>query len=100
MCVQCYEIGPPPDTILQLPPPPLPAFLSPKSSFAALVQNESVPCYTQYMCESRLGHRESGIEFIELPGQTDAWIFIIIALLIGIILLITVLIFVIIKCRK
>lgn len=28
----CFEIGPPPpDTILSLPPPPLPAFLLPRS---------------------------------------------------------------------
>lgn len=101
MCVQCFEVGPPPDSILTLPPPPLPAFLLPKAALAALVHNDSQPCFAAYMCESNNGLREqSGIEFIELPGQNDAWLFVIIASLVGIILLITVLTFMIIKCRE
>lgn len=101
MCVQCYEVGPPPDTILTLPPPPLPAFLLPKTALIALGYNYSQPCYAAYMCESNLGLRQqTGIEFIELPGQNDAWIFAVIASVIGLILLITVLIFMIKKCRE
>lgn len=101
MCIQCYDVGPPPDQILTLPPPPLPSFLLPKTALVALAHNESQPCYAAYMCESNLGLRDqSGIEFIELPGQNDAWLFIIIALLVGIILLIIVLTFMILKCRE
>lgn len=103
MCVQCVDIGPPPDSILSMPPPPLPAFLVPRTAIAALTQNDSQPCYAAYMCESAIRVREqSGIEFIELPGQNfnDAWLFVVIASLVAIILLITVLTFMVMKCRE
>ncbi|XP_031636555.1 uncharacterized protein LOC116349315 [Contarinia nasturtii] len=103
MCVQCIEIGPPPDTILTMPPPPLPSFLVPNHPLIPFAQNDSKLCYAAYVCESLPGPRiQSGIEFIELPGHSlnDAWFYVIIASIVGVILLITVVIFTFIKCRE
>lgn len=55
------------------------------------------------MCETLPGPRiQSGIEFIELPGHglNDAWLFVVIASIVGVILLITVVTFTFIKCRE
>lgn len=101
MCIQCME--PPPDTILSMPPPPLPSFLLPKTALIALAQNESQPCFATYMCETSPNPRvQQGIEYIELPGQRfdDVWMFVVIASLVGIGLLFTILIFMFMKCRE
>lgn len=101
---QCFELGPPPDTILSMPPPPLPSFLVPRSSIIALASNDTQPCFAAFMCDvNSPGPREqSGIEFIELPGNSfdDVWLFIIVASLVGVILLVTVLTFILTKCRE
>lgn len=86
-----------------MPPPPLPSFLVPKHPLIHFAQNDSKLCYAKYMCESLPGPRiQTGIEFIELPGHNlnDAWIFVAIALLVGVILLIIVVTFTFIKCRE
>lgn len=86
-----------------MPPPPLPAFLLPKHPLIPFAQNDSKLCYTTYMCETLPGSRlHTGIEFIELPGQSlnDAWLFVVIASIVGVILLITVVTFTFIKCRE
>lgn len=86
-----------------MPPPPLPAFLVPKHPLIPFGQNDSRLCYAAYMCETMPGPRiQTGIEFIELPGQSlnDAWLFVVIASIVGVILLITVVTFTFIKCRE
>lgn len=100
---QCYEVGPPPDSILSMPPPPLPSFLVPRTAIVALAQNDTQPCFAAFMCESSPGPREqSGIEFIELPGSgiNDVWLFLLIATLVGVAVIVTVLSFMMIKCRE
>lgn len=67
---KCFEVGPPPDSILSMPPPPLPTFLVPRSAIVALSGNDSQPCFAAFMCEPSPGPREqAGIEYIELPGN-------------------------------
>lgn len=102
MCIQCFEVGPPPNSILSMPPPPLPSFLVPKTALIAITQNDTQPCFAAHMCDSPGPREQSGIEFIELPGKNfnDAWLFVVIASLVGIILLITVLTFMLMKCRE
>lgn len=101
---QCFELGPPPDNILSMPPPPLPAFLLPRSALvASLTANESQPCFAAFMCESAPGPREqSGIEFIELSGRglEDTWLFIIVTSCVAVILLGTILAYVLMKYRE
>lgn len=100
---QCIELGPPPNSILSMPPPPLPSFLVPRTALIALAQNDSQPCYAAFVCELLPGAREpSGIEFIELPGNgfDDAWLFLLVAALVSIIVVVTVLSFMVIKCRE
>lgn len=86
-----------------MPPPPLPSFLVPKHPLIPFAQNDSKLCYATYMCELLPGPRiQNGIEFMELPGHSlnDAWLFIVIASIVGVILLITIVIFTFIKCRE
>lgn len=99
----CFELGPPPDSILSMPPPPLPSFLVPRTAIVALVQNDTQPCFAAFMCDTSPGPNEhSGIEFIELPGSgiNDVWLFLLIATLVGVAVIVTVLSFMMIKCRE
>ncbi|XP_037029601.1 uncharacterized protein LOC119069614 [Bradysia coprophila] len=99
----CFEIGPPPpDTILSLPPPPLPAFLLPRSAIVAISGNESQPCFAAFICQPSTGHRDkTNIEFIESPrkGIDDSWIVIIISSCVGVLFLGVLLAMLLIKCR-
>lgn len=100
---QCIELGPPPNSILSMPPPPLPSFLVPRTAIIALAQNDSQPCYAAFVCEALPGIRDpSGIEFIELPGAgfDDAWLFLLVAAVVSIIVVVTVLSFMVMKCRE
>lgn len=101
---QCGELGPPPNSILSMPPPPLPSFLVPRTAIFALPQNDSQPCIAAFVCESTSGTRElsGGIEFIELPGSSfdDAWLFLLVAAVVTIIIVVTVLSFMVMKCRE
>lgn len=86
-----------------MPPPPMPAFLVPKHPLIPFAQNDSRLCYATYICELLPGPRlQSGIEFFELPGHSlnDVWLYVVIALLVAVILLITIVIFTFIKCRE
>lgn len=86
-----------------MPPPPLPAFLIPKHPLIPFAQNDSRLCYATYMCELLPGPRiQNGIEFMELPGHNfeDAWLYVVIASIVGVILLITIVTFTFIKCRE
>lgn len=99
----CFEVGPPPDSILSMPPPPLPSFLLPRSAIVALSGNDSQPCFAAFMCEPSPGPREqSGIEYIELPGKgiDDARLFILVSCCVGVLLLGALLAILLLKCRE
>lgn len=111
-CVgDCFELGPPPDTILSLPPPPLPSFLLPRSAILSVAAgNNSQPCFAAFVCEPSLSvfgsaggsiREQSGIEFIELShkGIEDTWVFILVTSCVGVLLLGALLAFILIKCR-
>ncbi|XP_055390016.1 uncharacterized protein LOC129618996 [Condylostylus longicornis] len=100
----CSAVGPPPDMILSMPPPPLPSFLLPRSAIVALSNNDSQPCFAAFMCEPNPRPRESGIELIELTGKgqialEDSWLFILVSCCVGVLLLGALLAFVLMKCR-
>lgn len=109
-CVgDCFELGPPPDTILSLPPPPLPSFLLPRSAILSVAGNNSQPCFAAFVCEPSMSvfgsggsiREQSGIEFIELShkGIEDTWVFILVSSCVGVLLLGALLAFILIKCR-
>lgn len=61
---------PPPDTILSMPPPPLPSFLLPGPKLTAAHNETGVqPCFAAFMCEPAGPREQSGIEFIELSHK-------------------------------
>lgn len=74
-CIDCVEIGPPPDNILFLPPPPVPNFVSnalPSDFFPV----NTTSCTLAQLCESflvtitaapKLGHASG--DYFELPGK-------------------------------
>lgn len=41
-CQDCWDLGPPPDTILTIPPPPMPTFFA--SSFITVGNRSNAPC--------------------------------------------------------
>ncbi|XP_055713487.1 uncharacterized protein LOC129807910 [Phlebotomus papatasi] len=101
----CYDLGPPPDMILSMPPPPLPSFLLPRSAIVSLTGNDSQPCFAAFMCDPSPGPREhSGIEFIELShknmGVEDTWLFVLISSCVGVLLLGAILAMILMKCRE
>lgn len=109
-CVGDCELGPPPDTILSLPPPPLPSFLLPRSAILSVAAgNNSQPCFAAFVCEPSMSvfgsggsiREQSGIEFIELShkGIEDTWVFILVSSCVGVLLLGALLAFILIKCR-
>lgn len=61
-CVECSDMGPPPDTILGIPPPPLPAFLQ----RAPFINNTST---CSVLCDWTAG---PGVEYVELPRHGTA----------------------------
>lgn len=67
----CVSVGPPPDSILSMPPPPLPTFLLPRSAIVALSGNDSQPCFAAFMCEPAPGPREQagGLDYVEMSGK-------------------------------
>ncbi|XP_037921611.1 uncharacterized protein LOC119658338 [Hermetia illucens] len=104
-CTNCGVVGPPPDMILSMPPPPLPSFLLPRSAIVALSGNESQPCFAAFMCEPNPRPREGGIEFIELAGKgghitmANTWLFVLISSCVGVLVLGTLLAVILMKCR-
>lgn len=80
----CLELGPPPDMILSMPPPPLSSFLLPRNALVASKHpggsngsgsggsnnNHSLLCSAAFICEPSLkANEQSGLEFVELPGN-------------------------------
>uniref|UniRef100_A0A182J102 Uncharacterized protein n=1 Tax=Anopheles atroparvus TaxID=41427 RepID=A0A182J102_ANOAO len=103
----CLELGPPPDMILSMPPPPLSSFLLPKNALVTASKpngnsNNSLLCSAAFICEPSLkAIEQSGMEFIELPGNgmDDTWVLVLISSCIGVLLLGALLAMVLIKCR-
>jgi hypothetical protein len=95
----------PPNAILNIPPPPLPSFLLPKSSDSILPgNNHSSPCFAAYMCEPSLNGQSDHIEFIELPrnvniGIDEPWFFILICIVCAVLFIGTILAIIFMKCR-
>ncbi|XP_069702623.1 uncharacterized protein [Periplaneta americana] len=91
-CVECSDMGPPPDTILSIPPPPLPAFLQ-----RAPNMNTST---CSVLCDWTAG---PGVEYVELPRQgpamDDTWLLVLIASCVGVLLLGALLALFLLKCR-
>lgn len=64
---ECWDLGPPPDSILFLPPPPVPSFL--QSPLQDLVLN-STPCSTSQICEPWVAsNRVPEGDYVELPRK-------------------------------
>lgn len=103
----CSELGPPPDMILSMPPPPLSSFLLPRNALAPRPPNNSLSCIAAFMCEpsSLKAHGDlggpAGMDFIELSanGMDDTWVFVLISSCVGVLLLGALLAMVLIKCR-
>ncbi|KAG5891940.1 hypothetical protein JTB14_002217 [Gonioctena quinquepunctata] len=104
---ECLELGPPPDTILFLPPPPVPSFL--QQALPDLLLN-TTPCSAAQICESSSAPNrvpESG-DYMELPrkdvevwsGIGDTWLLVLVASSIGVLLLGALLAMFLLKCRE
>ncbi|XP_017482635.1 PREDICTED: uncharacterized protein LOC108371559 [Rhagoletis zephyria] len=107
-CVgNCNYAGPPPDSILSMPPPPLPSFLLPRTAIiaAAVPTNDTHPCFAPFLCDPSPNPRESGgIEFVELTGVDskgleNTWLFVLISCCVGVIILGGLLAVILLKCR-
>lgn len=77
---ECWDLGPPPDSILRMPPPPLPAFL--QLSKGPTVTNLTSPCRPSTLCDPPLAGAPQdklfpGVEYIELPHHGSANIFLV-----------------------
>lgn len=104
-CLDCIHIQPP-NGILSIPPPPLPAFLLPKSADLILPgNNHSQPCYAADMCNHSPGASGSDhIEYIELNrnsnlGIEEPWFFVVICSLCIILFVSAILSIILLKCR-
>jgi hypothetical protein len=93
--------------ILNMPPPPLPSFLLPKSSHAALPgNNHSQPCFAAFICDPAVnGFSDNSIEYIELPrngqlGIEETWFFVLVSSLLAVLLIGTLFAIILIKCRE
>ncbi|XP_037073076.1 uncharacterized protein LOC119094105 [Pollicipes pollicipes] len=75
-CALLAELGPPPDMILTLPPPPLPAFLA-----------ESAPALMNQSCGLCQWAGGGAVDFVEMPRPgpaiDDTWFFVIICACVG-----------------
>lgn len=67
--MECWDMGPPPDSILFLPPPPMPAFL--QQSGPDLLLN-TTPCSSTQLCESWLPVNNKVADdsnYVEMPRK-------------------------------
>ncbi|XP_043194196.1 uncharacterized protein LOC122366254 [Amphibalanus amphitrite] len=75
-CALLEELGPPPDMILTLPPPPLPSFLA-----------ESAPQLMNHSCGLCRWASGGAVDYVEMPRQgpaiDDTWFFVIICACVG-----------------
>ncbi|XP_065170290.1 uncharacterized protein [Atheta coriaria] len=109
----CWDIGPPPDTILFMPPPPIPSFL--QGGLPELLINNT-SCVSPQLCEAYPPHHGNrvlgdgvGGEFVELPRKDvdpwsptigDTWLLVLVASAIGVLLLGALLAMFLLKCRE
>lgn len=65
---ECWDVGPPPDSILSLPPPPIPAFLHHPISEALL---NATSCTSAQLCESIPASNRipDGGDYVEMPRK-------------------------------
>ncbi|KAJ8965287.1 hypothetical protein NQ317_001999, partial [Molorchus minor] len=103
---ECLDLGPPPDNILFLPPPPAPSFL--QHSLPDLLLN-TTPCSAAQMCEVPSSNKIPDIgDYIEMPrkdvenwsGIDDTWLLVLVASSIGVLLLGALLAMFLLKCRE
>ncbi|KAJ8962396.1 hypothetical protein NQ318_018380 [Aromia moschata] len=104
---ECLDLGPPPDNILFLPPPPAPSFL--QHSLPDLLLN-TTPCSAAQLCESLPSSNripDAG-DYVEMPrkdveswsGIDDTWLLVLVASSIGVLLLGALLAMFLLKCRE
>ncbi|XP_046670665.1 uncharacterized protein LOC124360803 isoform X2 [Homalodisca vitripennis] len=78
-CAECLDLGPPPDSILAIPPPPLPNFL------LRAPANHTTSCGA--VCDWTSTHAE----FIELPvydvPMGNAWLFLLVTSCVGVLVI-------------
>ncbi|KAK9871373.1 hypothetical protein WA026_011629 [Henosepilachna vigintioctopunctata] len=104
---ECLDLGPPPDSILFLPPPPAPSIL--QHSLPDLLLN-TTPCYASQLCDAwaPLNKFPDSGDYIELPRKEvetwsaldDTWLLVLIASSIGVLLLGALLAMFLLKCRE
>lgn len=92
----------PPNAILNIPPPPLPSFLLPKSADALITGNNNSACFAANMCEPTSGQSDH-IEFIEIRnanlGIEEPWFYVLICVLCILLLIGTIFAIILLKCR-
>jgi len=104
-CVgDCWDVGPPPDSILFMPPPPAPAFLP------ELTSNTS--CLANQLCDAFItnSNRIPDGDFIEMSHKDvetwsvsnidDTWLLVLVVSTIGVLLLGALLAMFLLKCRE
>ncbi|CAH1373479.1 unnamed protein product [Tenebrio molitor] len=106
---ECWDVGPPPDSILNLPPPPVPAFL--QHPLPDLLLN-TTPCSSTQLCESLppLNRIPDSGDYVEMPRKDietwsvtaidDTWLLVLVASSIGVLLLGALLAMFLLKCRE
>ncbi|XP_018329070.1 uncharacterized protein LOC108739590 isoform X2 [Agrilus planipennis] len=102
---ECLDIGPPPDSIIFIPPPPVPDFL--QSPLQDVVLN-TTPCTVIPICEAWV-QVQGGGKFSELPRKDvetwaastidDTWLLILVASSVVVLLLGALLAMFLLKCR-
>ncbi|KAJ2951236.1 hypothetical protein O0L34_g5638 [Tuta absoluta] len=98
---ECMSLGPPPDSILHMPPPPLPAFL-------ANAANLTPPCRAS-KCPTIANREENvlfpGVEYHELPrhepaANDDTWFLVLITCCIAVLCVAALLALFLLRCRE
>ncbi|CAG9562511.1 unnamed protein product [Danaus chrysippus] len=98
---ECLSLGPPPDSIVHMPPPPLPAFL-------ANIANLTPPCRAA-KCPPVHNTEDNalfpGVEYHELPrhepaGNDDTWFLVLITCCVAVLCIAALLALFLLKCRE
>ncbi|XP_008211279.1 uncharacterized protein LOC100679656 isoform X3 [Nasonia vitripennis] len=105
-CSLC-TLGPPPDMILRLPPPPIPTFLVHSSDYYPGVgASDGLPFFEHFNnspCKHSCEWRAEGVQYVEMPQQgtvfDDTWLLVLISSCIGVIFIGIVLAALLIKCK-
>lgn len=102
-CALC-TLGPPPDMILRLPPPPIPSFLQQGSEF--FTDSETVIFRSHHNdspCKHFCNWRSEGVQYIEIPQQgtvfDDTWLLVLISSCVGVICIGIILATLLLKCK-